>query len=341
MISVELNRVFARAVRYAKSKHHEYLTIEHIFLAILSEETGRRLLRQLGADIDEMQEAITSHITAHVPVLDHEADPMETLSLSKTVSAMMSHLHENGLKEATVGNMLLAIWDQKESYAGYLMRRAGIERGDLLELIAHPPEAPAQREKKPKSATPNLDAFTVELTALAKEGKIDPVIGRREEIERVMQTLCRRKKNNPLLVGEPGVGKTAIAEGLALQISRGEVPELLQNSRVFALDMGALLAGSKYRGDFEKRLKGVIEELTSLPDAILFIDAYPRGSRQHRQRRKPGRFQYPQALPGPGGAALHRSDHPPGVPQLLRQGQGPLPPLCQGGGGRALRGADL
>ena len=272
MISIELNRAFARAVRYAKSKRHEYLTIEHIFLAILSEETGRKQLRHLGADTEEMKEAIVAHIAAHVPVLDHEADPMETLSLSKTVSAMMSHLHEAGLKEATVGNMLLAIWDQKESYAGYLMRRAGIEREDLLELIAHPPEAPAEAPKKPKSSTPNLDAYTVELTALAKEGKIDPVIGRQEEIERVMQTLCRRKKNNPLLVGEPGVGKTAIAEGLALQIAQGEVPELLASSRVFALDMGSLLAGSKYRGDFEKRLKGVIEELTSLPDAILFID---------------------------------------------------------------------
>jgi ATP-dependent Clp protease ATP-binding subunit ClpA len=275
MISIELNKVFMRAVEYAKRKHHEYLTIEHVFLAILSSRAGEQLLKLLGADTREMKKAIVAHIAAHVPKMERKANPVEALSLSRTVNAMMTQLHAAGKKEATVGNMLVAIRDQKESYASYLMERAGISRLDILEAISHPAEEKKSsegEEEEQKSKTPNLDEFTVELTALAKEGKIDPVIGRGEEIERVMQTLCRRKKNNPLLVGEPGVGKTAIAEGLALKIAEGEVPEVIKTAKIYALDMGALLAGTKYRGDFEKRLKGVIEELRKVPDAIVFID---------------------------------------------------------------------
>ncbi len=273
MISIELNKAFMRAVEYAKRKHHEYLTIEHVFLAILSSRAGEELLKVLGADTREMKKAIVAHISAHVPTVEQEADPVETLSLSRTVNAMMTQLHAAGKKEATVGNMLVAIRDQKESYASYLMERAGISRLDILEAISHPTqESQENAPEEKKSEFPNLEEFTLELTALAKEGKIDPVIGREREIERVMQTLCRRKKNNPLLVGEPGVGKTAIAEGLALKIAEGEVPEVILNAKIYALDMGALLAGTKYRGDFEKRLKGVIEELQKLPDAIIFID---------------------------------------------------------------------
>ena len=284
MISIELNKVFMRAVEYAKRKHHEYLTIEHVFLAILSSRAGEQLLRLLGADTPQMKKDLVAHITAHVPILEKEADPMETLSLSRTVNRMMGQLHAAGKKEATVGNMLAAIREEKESYASYLMERAGIDRVDILEAISHPREAgegderdddsSARKEgaKAPQSTTPNLDEFTVELVALAGEGKIDPVVGRESEIERVMQTLCRRKKNNPLLVGEPGVGKTAIAEGLALRIAEGEVPEVLADARIYALDMGALVAGTKYRGDFEKRLKGVLEELKGVDNALVFID---------------------------------------------------------------------
>ncbi|WP_457606917.1 ATP-dependent Clp protease ATP-binding subunit ClpA [Nitratifractor sp.] len=275
MISIELNKVFMRAVEYAKRKRHEYLTIEHVFLAILSSRAGEELLKVLGAETAQMKKDLVAHINAHVPVLDHESDPMETLSLSRTVNRMMGQLHAAGKKEATVGNMLAAIREEKESYASYLMERSGINRIDILEAISHPMEEKstegAEGEKE-KSKTPNLDEFTVELVALAKEGKIDPVIGREQEIERVMQTLCRRKKNNPLLVGEPGVGKTAIAEGLALRIAEEKAPEVLADSKIYALDMGALVAGTKYRGDFEKRLKGVIEELKGVENAIVFID---------------------------------------------------------------------
>jgi ATP-dependent Clp protease ATP-binding subunit ClpA len=274
MISVELNKVFMRAVEYAKRKHHEYLTIEHVFLAILSSRAGEQLLRLLGADTQEMKRAIAAHIDAHVPRVEQESDPVETVSLSRTVNAMITQIQAAGKKEATIGNMLVAIREQKESYAAYLMERYGIGRLDILEAISHPSARNPQAEEgeAQESATPNLNEFTVELTALAEEGKIDPVIGREEEIERVMQTLCRRKKNNPLLVGEPGVGKTAIAEGLALKIAEGEVPEAIKEARIYALDMGALVAGTKYRGDFEKRLKGVIEELRKVPEAIVFID---------------------------------------------------------------------
>ncbi len=274
MISVELNKVFVRALEYAKRKHHEYLTIEHIFLAILSSPAGEELLRVLGADTTQMKRSIAAHIDAHVPKSAQEIDPVETLSLSRTVNAMMSQIQAAGKKEATIGNMLVAIREQKESYAAYLMQRAGIERLDILEAISHSSISTQKREssKRSSSATPNLDEFTVELSALAHEGKIDPVIGREDEIERVMQTLCRRKKNNPLLVGEPGVGKTAIAEGLALKIAKDEVPEMMRGAKIYALDMGSLVAGTKYRGDFEKRLKGVIEELRRLPNAIVFID---------------------------------------------------------------------
>jgi len=275
MISVELNKVFMRAVEYAKRKHHEYLTIEHVFLAILSSRAGEQLLRLLGAETQEMKKAIVAHISAHVPRIEREADPVETVSLSRTVNAMITQIQAAGKKEATVGNMLVAIRDQQESYAAYLMERAGISRLDILEAISHQVAKPRENEEEdetPQSTTPNLDEFTVELTELAGKGRIDPVIGRTEEIERVMQTLCRRKKNNPLLVGEPGVGKTAIAEGLALKIAEGEVPEAIKDARIYALDMGALVAGTKYRGDFEKRLKGVIEELKNIPEAIVFID---------------------------------------------------------------------
>jgi len=262
MISIELNKVFMRAVEYAKRKHHEYLTIEHVFLAILSSRAGEQLLSVLGADTQQMKKDLVAHIAAHVPKLEKEADPMETLSLSRTVNRMMGQLHAAGKKEATVGNMLAAIREEKESYASYLMERSGINRVDILEVISHPleeeeRESEEAEKEKPKSKTPNLDEFTVELVALAGEGKIDPVIGREPEIERVMQTLCRRKKNNPLLVGEPGVGKTAIAEGLALRIAEEEVPEVLADAKIYALDMGALVDLTRGTGRFNLALGAV------------------------------------------------------------------------------------
>ncbi len=274
MISLELNRVFTAAVEIAREQKHEYLTLEHILLAIAESEEGRNILVGLGANYNRMIELLKNYIEKNVPKVEGNIDPMETVPLSQAINEMMIHVNSAGKKEAKIGDMLAALILQEESFAKAVLEHENIERLDILEYISH-----ANSEVKEDSQSsqeskefPNLESFTIELTALAKEDKIDEVIGRVDEIDRVMQILCRRKKNNPLLVGEPGVGKTAIAEGLALKISRDEVPDVLKNAKVFALDMGSLIAGTKFRGDFEKRLKGVIHEIKQIENAIMFID---------------------------------------------------------------------
>ena len=272
MISIALNDVFKQAVGYAKENRHEYLTVEHVFLAIVTSEEGKEIFSALDANIARLESGIVAHIHKTVPSLKEAVEPFETVALSRAINDMMTHIHSSGRTEASIGDMLASIFMQEHSYAVYLMKKEGIARVDILEVISHRhDESGTESEVAPKEET-LLAQFTTELVALAGSGKIDPVIGRSDEIERVMQTLCRRKKNNPLLVGEPGVGKTAIAEGLALKIAEGEVPEVLKDARLFALDLGALIAGTKYRGDFEKRLKGIIKELGRMEDAILFID---------------------------------------------------------------------
>jgi ATP-dependent Clp protease ATP-binding subunit ClpA len=272
MISVALNDVFKEAVTYAKENRHEYLTVEHLFLAIVRSVAGKEILSLLDADTSVLEAGIQKHITQTIPSLKEAVEPFETVALSRAINDMMTHIHSSGRTEATIGDMLAAIFMQEHSYAVYLMKQEGIARVDVLEVISHRYDKPQVEADDANSEETLLDQFTMELVALAKTGKIDPVVGRVDEIERVMQTLCRRKKNNPLLVGEPGVGKTAIAEGLALRISEDDVPDVLKGSKVYALDMGALVAGTKYRGDFEKRLKGIIKELSHQKEAILFID---------------------------------------------------------------------
>jgi len=273
MISIALNDVFKNAVAYAKENRHEYLTVEHVFLSVVRSEEGIEILSTLDANLEMLEEGIVEHIHKTIPSLKEAVEPFETVALSRAINDMMTHIHSAGRTEASIGDMLAAIFMQEHSYAVYLMRKEGISRVDILEVISHSRESTVQPgTEKPEKEETVLEQFTMELVALAKTGKIDPVVGRIDEIERVMQTLCRRKKNNPLLVGEPGVGKTAIAEGLALKISEGDVPDVLKDAKVFALDMGALIAGTKYRGDFEKRLKGIIKELSGMDDAILFID---------------------------------------------------------------------
>jgi len=273
MISIALNDVFKNAVKYAKENRHEYLTVEHVFLSVLKSEEGVEILSMLDANLEVLEKGIVEHIHKTIPSLKEAVEPFETVALSRAINDMMTHIHSAGRTEASIGDMLAAIFMQEHSYAVYLMKKEGISRVDILEVISHSRENTNQAEtEKPTKEETVLEQFTLELVALAKTGKIDPVVGRIDEIDRVMQTLCRRKKNNPLLVGEPGVGKTAIAEGLALKISEGDVPDVIKNAKVFALDMGALIAGTKYRGDFEKRLKGIIKELSRMDDAILFID---------------------------------------------------------------------
>jgi ATP-dependent Clp protease ATP-binding subunit ClpA len=282
MISVALNEVFQEAVTYAKLHRHEYLTLEHLFLGMLHSKEGIEILSSLDANLEGLEQAIVAHINQTTPTTEKSMDPVQTVSLARAINDMMTHINASGRNEARVGDMLASLFLQEGVYAVYLMKKEGISRVDILEVISHSYErleeershqqrSQGEMEQEPKKKS-LLEQFTVELVDLASRGKIDPVIGRKQEIDRVMQTLCRRKKNNPLLVGEAGVGKTAIAEGLALRISEQSVPEILQNSKIHALDMGALIAGTKYRGDFEKRLKGILAELSKTKDAIIFID---------------------------------------------------------------------
>ncbi len=275
MISRELNNIFRDSVRYAKANKHEYLTLEHIFLTILKSSEGEEILKAVGGNIGTMRELVLDYIQNNNPIMEtleesEEHNPYETVALSNVMNEMISHINASGKSEATIGDLLASIYSQEESYACMVLTHEGITRLDILEVISHTVVDGSDADEEEEY--PNLAGFTVELVEVAKAGKIDPIIGRDEEIDRVMQTLCRRKKNNPLLVGEPGVGKTAIAEGLALLISEEKVPTILQGSQIFALDMGAMISGTKYRGDFEKRLKGVLSELESIDKAILFID---------------------------------------------------------------------
>lgn len=280
MISIELNNIFRASVQFAKEHRHEYLTLEHIFLSVLKSEEGNTLLTMIGGNVTNMQEHVETYIKMNNPEMEElgedgeEHEPYETVTLSHVMNDMVSHINSSGRNEAKIGDLVAAIFTQTKSYAYAVLQAEGISRLDILEVISHN-DMEEQREAdavEEDETHPNLAAYTTELVAIAENGKIDPIIGRSSEIDRVMQTLCRRKKNNPLLVGEPGVGKTAIAEGLALQIANDDVPDVLLGSKVYALDLGAMISGTKYRGDFEKRLKGVLTELQSLDRAILFID---------------------------------------------------------------------
>ncbi len=273
MYSTSLKGVFEDAIEFATSHKHEYLTVEHIMLSIAKSIEGKEIFAILDVDADQFADNLEIYISKNIPILPQAGEPFETLSLSQALNDMITHLHSSGKSEASVGDMMAAIFLQEEIYAIYLLKKEGLDRVDILEVISHGGfDASLENQDEEEGEDSWLVLYCVDLTTLAKSGKIDPVIGRAGEIERVMQTLCRRKKNNPILVGEAGVGKTAIVEGLALKIVDNEVPEVLQNAQIFALDMGALVAGTKYRGDFEKRLKGILKEIEGIKDAILFID---------------------------------------------------------------------
>lgn len=277
MISVELRHVFDESVKYAKYNRHEYLTLEHIFLSILRSNDGLEILTAVGGDVSYMTGLVEAYLQNNTPILEPSEEsgevdePYETLVLSNAMNDMMMHISSSGRVEAKVGDMIASIFTQEKSYAYAVMKAEDIDRVDILSAISHSDVAEESSDEQ-EEEHPNLSDYTIELVEVAREGKIDPVVGRSSEIDRVMQTLCRRKKNNPLLVGEPGVGKTAIAEGLALKIAEDDVPEILQGSKVFALDLGSMISGTKYRGDFEKRLKGVLKEVQTIDRAIIFID---------------------------------------------------------------------
>ncbi|MGA1932501.1 ATP-dependent Clp protease ATP-binding subunit ClpA [Arcobacter sp. YIC-464] len=276
MISNELRNIFAQAVSYAKSSKHEYLTSEHIFLMLLHDETIENLFIDLGVDSNKLFDDTKKYIDENTPVLPEgvEDEPIETVSLTSTIEYMVAHTQTSGKQKANVEDMFVALLKDEKSYASYLIKKSGIQRVDILEEISHkePDEDVENSKVGEEKENKVLDQNSTELVELAKKGEIDPVIGREKEISRVIEILSRRKKNNPILVGEPGVGKTAIAEGLALEIANERVPEFLNNAKVFSLDMGSMIAGTKYRGDFEKKLKSLLKEVVKVPNAILFID---------------------------------------------------------------------
>lgn len=269
MISYSLNEVFQKSIIYAKELKHEYITIEHVFYQLLNSPEGAKIIFTCGGDVAKMKELIKNYIYSNIGTLPQNIneEPFESVALSRLIDRMIKHIQSSGQQSADIGDLLVAIYDEVNSFAYMLLNEYHISRLDILETISHNEEPKSNNAKESY-----LQKYSINLLQKAKEGKIDPVIGREDEIQRVTQILCRRKKNNPILVGEAGVGKTAIAEGLALNIVAHKVPPIIQNSELFALDLGAMLAGTKYRGDFEKRLKGIMDELKSIPNAILFID---------------------------------------------------------------------
>lgn len=284
MIAQELEVSLHMAFMDARQKRHELITVEHLLLAMIDNPTAAEVLRACGAKFDALRSELNHYIDEHTPTVNgtEEVDTQPTLGFQRVIQRAMLHVQSSGKKEVTGANVLVAIFGEKDSHAVFFLHQQGITRLDVVNFISHGvakiPEGDAKPEgadtESETEAAPNgaLENFTLNLNAQVAAGKIDPLIGRGAEIERVIQTLCRRRKNNPLLVGEAGVGKTAIAEGLARRIVEKEIPDVLANATVYSLDMGALLAGTKYRGDFEQRLKAVMKQLAEKPDAILFID---------------------------------------------------------------------
>jgi len=284
MLSQDLEVCLHLAFMEARQKRHEYLSVEHLLLALLDNPSAAQTLRACGADIEELRRELNKFITEHTPLVSGNADvdTQPTIGFQRVLQRAILHVQSTGKKEVTGANVLVAIFGEKDSHAVYFLQKQGISRLDVVNYVAHgiskvtentqqkeaPKEDLGAEESKPRV----LENFTINLNESAAAGKIDPLIGREYEVERVIQTLCRRRKNNPLLVGEAGVGKTAIVEGLARRIVMGDVPEILANATVYSLDMGALLAGTKYRGDFEQRIKAVLKQLQDDENAILFID---------------------------------------------------------------------
>jgi len=286
MLSKELEITLNNAFQAARQKRHEFMTVEHLLLALLENAAAVKVLRACGADLTVLNNDLISFLEESTPKLPKkdDRDTQPTLGFQRVLQRAVFHVQSSGKKEVTGANVLVAIFGERESQAVYFLEKQNIARLDVVNYISHGipkidadhPEMPSMQEDEPSSEPSSgknpLEAYTVNLNEQAMMGKIDPLIGRPDEIERTLQILCRRRKNNPLFVGEAGVGKTAIVEGLAKLIVDKKVPTVLENATIYSLDMGALLAGTKYRGDFEKRLKAILTQLRKEPSAILFID---------------------------------------------------------------------
>ncbi|SCX94774.1 ATP-dependent Clp protease ATP-binding subunit ClpA [Nitrosospira sp. Nsp13] len=284
MIAQELEVSLHMAFVESRQKRHEFITVEHLLLAMLDNPTAAEVLRACSVDIDDLRKLLAEHVTENTPTVSGsgEVDTQPTLGFQRVIQRAILHVQSSGKKEVTGANVLVAIFGEKDSHAVYFLHQKGVTRLDVVNYISHgiskvPQGSSAKTEtegdaEQELGAGGALESYAVNLNTQALAGKIDPLIGREKELERLIQTLCRRRKNNPLLVGEAGVGKTAIAEGLARRIIENDVPDVLAHHQVYALDMGALLAGTKYRGDFEQRLKAVLKQLLDSSNAILFID---------------------------------------------------------------------
>ena len=293
MIAQELEVSLHMAFVEARQQRHEFITVEHLLLALLDNPSASEVLKACAANIEDLRKSLSQFIKENTPTVGgtEEVDTQPTLGFQRVIQRAIMHVQStgNGKKEVTGANVLVAIFGEKDSHAVYYLHQQGVTRLDVVNFIAHgirksdPPEPSKSNESSQPEAEKDgsdggdgkgspLDQYTQNLNQAARDGKIDPLIGREHEVERVVQILCRRRKNNPLLVGEAGVGKTAIAEGLAWRITQGDVPDILSDATVYSLDMGALLAGTKYRCDFEQRLKSVLKQLREQPASVLFID---------------------------------------------------------------------
>ena len=286
MISKELEGTLKTALKEAQGRRHEYLCLEHLLYALLQDKDASRAIINCGGDIDRLRKSLEEFFNGELETLPagFDQEPQQTLSFHRVLQRAVIHAQSAERKEINGGNLLIAMFRESDSYAVYLLEDQGITRFDVVNYVSHGiskistgedwPQSEQEHddEEKPAQRVKPLQAFTVNLVNKAGQGSIDPLIGRDDEIERTIHVLCRRRKNNPIYVGDPGVGKTALAEGLALKIHRGEVPDALKDAVIYALDMGALLAGTKFRGDFEARLKGVLAGLSKQPNSILFID---------------------------------------------------------------------
>ncbi|MEP1702720.1 MAG: ATP-dependent Clp protease ATP-binding subunit ClpA [Parasphingorhabdus sp.] len=284
-----LEKTLHQALKHAADRSHEYATLEHLLLALIEDGDASQVMNACGVDIGELEDAVVIYLDSELDSLKVEKsiDPSPTSGFQRVVQRAILHVQSSGKDEVTGANVLVALFSERESYAVYFLQQQDMSRLDAVSFISHGvgkggqavdpaelsgnEEAEDKKDAKAKKETA-LDQFTVNLNEKAKDGRIDPLIGRQAEVDRTVQILCRRSKNNPLYVGEPGVGKTAIAEGLALRIVEETVPDVLKPAIIYSLDMGSLLAGTRYRGDFEERLKQVVSELEKMPDAILFID---------------------------------------------------------------------
>ncbi|MDA0656445.1 MAG: AAA family ATPase, partial [Proteobacteria bacterium] len=289
MLSRTLEQTLHRALGMASDRRHEYATLEHLLLALTEDQDGLSVLNACGVDVDLLRRAVEDFLDTDLEMLliDSLEDPKPTAGFQRVLQRAAIHVQSSGREEVTGANVVVALFSERESHAVYFLQQQDMSRFDAVNYISHgiakrvgheetrtidgADEDPAAEDVN-KLGTEALEAYCVNLNQKALDGKIDPLIGRADEVERTIQILCRRTKNNPLYVGDPGVGKTAIAEGLARQIVEGDVPEVLHGAIIFSLDMGALLAGTRYRGDFEERLKAVLKEMEDMPDSILFID---------------------------------------------------------------------